>query len=157
MNMILPRSICALLAICSLAGCQRSSDGLIKHQVTGQVLVNGVPERGIAVCFRHTDVNVTKNAACPVGVTGEDGRFALSTNGPMDGAVSGKYTVTFHWPQGGTSMRDFFNGKYLKVSGPEFEVEVGDQDLEVPSFKLEAPASAVQAAHKGLAVTGHES
>jgi hypothetical protein len=157
MNMTLNRPFCALLAICCLSGCGGASDGLVKHQVTGQVLVNGVPEKGVAVCFRHTDPSVTKNAACPVGVTDEEGRYALSTNGPMDGAVSGKYTVTFHWPQGGTSMRDFFSGKYVKVSGPEFEVVVGDQDLEVPPFKLEAPASAVQAAHQALAATGHES
>ncbi len=141
---------CIALVLFALGCSSEPDDGLVKHQVTGKVLVNDVAEKGIAVTFKHTDPSVTKNAARPVAVTDAEGNFRLSTNGEKDGAVAGKYIVSFFWPQGGTSTRDFFDGKYVKTNGPEFEVEIGTKDTEIPPFHLKASQAAVEAAHQAL-------
>ncbi|WP_145262527.1 hypothetical protein [Planctomycetes bacterium Pan216] len=144
-------AIIALATTTILSGCGSApDDGLIKHQVTGQVLVNGNPEKGVVVRFNHTDPSVKKNAARPIAVTDEDGCFVLSTNGEDDGAVAGTYDVTFFWPEGGNSMQEFFEGKYVKPNGPEFQVKVEDADALIPPFRLEAPAATVEKAHQAL-------
>jgi hypothetical protein len=146
------RSEQLLFAACLVVGvgCGDAGDGLVKHQVTGQVFVNGAPEKGIAVTFKNCDPNVPGNAARPVAVTDQDGRYTLSTNGAKDGAVSGTYAVSFFWPKGGDSIGDFFDGKYRKTNGPDYEVVIGESDLEAPPFFLEAPESAVAEARRVL-------
>ncbi|UUO08817.1 hypothetical protein M4951_10995 [Blastopirellula sp. J2-11] len=144
-------SILSIAVFLFIAGCgDKMDDGLVKQQVTGQVLVNGNPEKGIVVQFKHTDPTVTKNASRPVAVTDEQGHFQLSTNGEKDGAVTGTYIVSFFWPEGGNSTRDFLMGKYLKTQGSEYEVTVGDSNADIEPFKLNASASAVEAAHKAF-------
>tara|TARA_R110002111_G_scaffold2705_4_gene17944 strand:+ start:33767 stop:34240 length:474 start_codon:yes stop_codon:yes gene_type:complete len=144
-------SLLLLLTGGLLSGCSsKYDDGLVKQQVTGMVLVNGNPEKGIAVIFKHTDPGVTKNAARPVAITSEDGSFALSTNADKDGAIAGTYQVSFHWPESASSTRDFLDGKYIKSSSPEFNVVIGEQDMQLPPFELKASPKSVAAAHKAL-------
>lgn len=123
-------------------------DGLVKYPVTGQVLVNGTPQPGVVVTFNHTDTTVKGNAARPVAVTGEEGRFTLSTNGSHDGAVLGEYVVTFFWTDGGMGMVDFFKGKYTRVGTSKFRVTIGENDQELEPFRLEAPDEAIAAAER---------
>ncbi|MEW4561190.1 hypothetical protein AB1K70_01615 [Bremerella sp. JC770] len=145
-------SAITIVVLLLVSGCSsKLDDGLIKQQVTGQVLVNGNPEKGIVVQFKHTDPQVTKNASRPIAVTDEQGRFRLSTNGEKDGAVAGTYLVSFFWPEGGNSTRDFFSGKYVKTSGSAYEVTIGETEIDIPPFELNASPSAVEAAHKALA------
>ena len=144
-------TVTVLLLLLFMGCSSQQDDGLIKQQVTGQVLVNGNPEKGIVVQFKHTNPAVTKNASRPIAVTDDEGRFRLSTNGEKDGAVAGAYLVSFFWPEGGNSTRDFFSGKYVKTSGSAFEVTIGADDTEVPPFELTASPAAVKAAHEALA------
>jgi hypothetical protein len=127
-----------------LSGCgDEFDDGLVKHQVTGQVLVNGEAARGIVVAFWHTDLDVDGNAARPIAVTDDKGRYSLTTNGTNDGAVSGEYHVSFFWPRGST--RDVMKDLYANKSDPEFKATVGEKDTEIPPFELTVPKKIVEA------------
>jgi hypothetical protein len=142
----------AFLCLLTVAGCGsgKIDDGLVKHQVKGSVYVNGTPTGGIAVVFNHTDTSVKGNAAKPVAVTDASGQFALSTNGPQDGAVAGEYIVTFFWPRGGTSSQDFLKGRYTDAAKSKYRATIGDGDAELKPFELEAPEADVAAAKKAL-------
>jgi hypothetical protein len=122
-------------------------DGLAKSQVTGQVFVNGKPYPKVIVSLFHTDPTVKGNAATPVAATSDDGTFRLSTNSDKDGAVAGKYRVTFFWSDGGAGMSDFLKGKYSRIEGSKFEVTIngsGEQALE--PFRLETTEANLAAA-----------
>lgn len=138
-------NLCLGILTGCLVGCGGGGDGLVKHPVHGQVLVNGKPYGHVIVRFHHTDPAVTKNAARPIGVTNENGEFELSTNGDKDGAVSGEYLVTFLWNDGATTV-DFLKGKYSKPEQTTFRVTIGNGDEELPTFELETSENNVAAA-----------
>ncbi len=140
-----------VFTVAVVAGCGGGrDDGLVKYQVTGSVRINGELQKGVAIVFNHTDPGVTANAARPVAVTNDAGEFQLSTNGPADGAVEGTYIVTFFWPQGGTSSRDFLKGRYVRQEASQHRVTIEPADTSLPPFELEAPPADVQEAQQVL-------
>ncbi len=139
---------CALV-LCS--GCGKpKGDGLAKYEVTGQVLINEQREKGVGVSFHNVDPSVKGNAARPVAMTGSDGRFTMSTNGTNDGAIAGEYIVTFFWPQGGTSMRDFMDGRYADPASSKFRVKIGTEPAALETFELDLPEKNVEEARRAL-------
>jgi len=146
------RFVWALLAIGFLPGCGKpKGDGLAKYEVTGQVLINENREKGVGVSFHNVDPSVKGNAARPVAITGSDGRFTMSTNGTSDGTIAGEYIVTFYWPQGGTSMRDFMDGKYASPESSKFRVKIGSEPTVLDTFELDLPEKNVEEARRALA------
>jgi len=145
----------AFLGAGILSGCgKKFDDGLVKHQVTGQVLVNGEPVKGMVVAFWHTDVNVPGNGARPIAVTDDQGKYALTTNGTNDGAVAGDYHVSFFWPRGNT--RDVMNDLYASRCNPDFKVTVDEKGTEIPPFELTVPEKIVEAQRKFYAKDGNQ-
>ncbi|UUO08401.1 hypothetical protein M4951_08805 [Blastopirellula sp. J2-11] len=141
---------CLLLIIAALlTGCGEApyDDGLLKHQVTGLVTVNGQPLDRVIVRFQSTDSSKTGNAAQPVGVTDAEGKFALSTSADEDGAVAGEYVVTFlRTAKNSESGDDMFRNRFTKPAQSKHRVTVPDHDLEVPPIHLEVPAAWLTAA-----------
>ncbi|SFJ44016.1 hypothetical protein [Planctomicrobium piriforme] len=134
------------LALMGLAsGCGSKGDGLVKHHVSGEVKVNGVPRKAVVVALRHTDPSVKGNAAEPIAKTDESGLFRISTNGTGDGAVEGEYIVTFTWVSG-DGTKDFLKGKYSKADKSEFRLQVAKDDLEPLTYELTALPEDVAAA-----------
>lgn len=93
------RSLALLLAssILFAAGCARGNAGparLSVHPVDGKLVVADRPAAGARLAFHP----VGTAAARPVGVTGPDGAFRLTTYSPEDGAPEGEYVVTVLWP-----------------------------------------------------------
>jgi len=144
-NWILSVSVVLMVII----GCSQYDDGLIKHAVTGSVHVNGAPGPGVMVAFKNLDPSVTGNAAEPVAVTDQEGRFELSTNGAQDGAIEGEYAVAFFW-QDQAGAVDFLRGKYGNFQKSTFRVQVGSEDQEIPPFELTAKPDDVKAAMADL-------
>lgn len=141
----------SVLTVALAGGCGRGrDDGLVKYQVSGSVRINGELQKGVAIVFNHTDPGVTANAARPVAVTNEAGEFQISTNGPADGAVEGTYIVTFFWPEGGASSRDFLKGKYVRQEASTFRVTIDPENTLLPPFDLEAPPTDVLEAQQIL-------
>lgn len=141
-----------LLGVLMVCGCGRpKGDGLTKYEVTGQVFINGEREKGIGVAFHNLDAGVKGNAARPVAITGPDGRFTMSTNGPNDGTIAGEYIVTFYWPQGGSSMRDFMDGKYSAPGSSKFRAKIGQEATVLEPYELELAEKNVKEARESLA------
>ncbi|WP_459555132.1 peptidase associated/transthyretin-like domain-containing protein [Lacunimicrobium album] len=82
-------STVALLALL-LAGCGGgSADSLSLEKVTGVVTLSGAPLNGATVTFAPK----TKGLRTAVGMTDQNGAYALTTITPADGAMAGDYAV----------------------------------------------------------------
>jgi len=138
--------ICAVAFCLSVSGCSSEiDDGLTKFPVQGQVLINGQPEKGIAVQFHAVNSQYEGNAASPAGVTNEAGQFRLSTNGEYDGAVAGEYIVTFTWVGMNESKSaptgDRLRGQYSNHADSTFRVNVSEGENNVGPFELTLDSS----------------
>src|SRR4051794_13689578 len=103
---------CLCLGLASCSGNQYGDHP--PFPVSGQVLLNGQPAKGLRVTFFHSgDWGV--RAIVPQAWTEDDGRFELATYGVKDGAPAGDYRVTVEWPayhRGKNWGPDKLGGKY---------------------------------------------
>src|SRR6185369_11070031 len=67
------------------------------YPVEGKVVHKGKEINGAVVTFHPKDGDPV-TAIRPIGLTGEDGKFKLTT-GQNPGAPAGEYIVTFIWPK----------------------------------------------------------
>jgi hypothetical protein len=110
--------------------------------VSGQVLLNGKPVKGVRVTFYHTG-DWGQRAIVPQAWTDDDGRFELATYGVKDGAPAGDYRVTAEWPayrRGKDWGPDKLGSKYAKpeTSGLKAHVEKGTNKLEPFALQISA-------------------
>jgi len=128
------------LALLPALGCLAcSSNGDALNPVKGTVTHKGQPARGVVVTFHPPDAKITTHR--PVGTTGEDGTFTLTT-GPKEGAPAGSYVVTFIWPEEAASKkisaepitpRDRLKGAYSRPTrpgAPKIQIKEGTNQLE---------------------------
>jgi hypothetical protein len=136
-----------------LGGCSGDpGDGLEKFPVRGAVLVNGVPAPRMVVNFHALDPGTGGNAASPVARCDDSGRFELSTNADRDGAVAGRYAVTFFWPSDeGAMPTDRLDGRFSRPEGSPFRVEVERKANELEPFRVELDPKALAPAKDGPA------
>ncbi len=141
----------AALAFGSTPGCGDEGDGLEKHPVHGQVLVNGEPAELMAVTFHKTDGGASGNAARPVAVTDARGEFSLSTNADKDGAVVGEYVVTFYWAsENGPSAYDRLGGRFANPDSSAYHVRVEPKTNELEPLRLDIDAKKLRPPRKPL-------
>jgi hypothetical protein len=128
------------------------------YPVSGQVLVNGQPAKGVRVTFFHSG-DWGERAIVPQSWTDDQGRFELATYGVKDGAPAGDYRVTAEWPayrHGKSWGPDKFGGRYTKpeTSGLTAHVDKGGNKLEPFALQVSAAQARLnetldaQAAHK---------
>ncbi len=136
---------CLLLTIpfCSLACSENSA----LAPVEGKVLVKDQPAEGVLVTFHPKDPPDPVTATRPVGRTGADGTFTLSS-GAKEGVAPGEYVVTFIWPKetrprapgtivmGTPETRDDFDGAYVDALKSSFKVEVKAGPNKLQPFVL---------------------
>jgi hypothetical protein len=93
-----PLTTVAVLIVAALAvGChQPPPPPLQLHPVEGKVFVHGRPAQNVSVVF-HPVNSTAPTPRYPVGVTGPDGVFHLTTLSAYDGAPEGEYIVTVLW------------------------------------------------------------
>jgi hypothetical protein len=85
-----PAAVLALLPLVALAGC---SGGRLKtYPVTGQILYNGQPLKGVDVAFHPVDPK-NDTGYPPHATTDADGKFTLTTFLKNDGAPAGEFRV----------------------------------------------------------------
>ena len=114
--------------------------------VTGKVLVDGKPVKGVVVDFYRVGVpGVDFAVPQPQGITDENGNLTLSTYLSGDGGAPGEYKLVF---QLGTSMNpisgdvtgDAFRGKYRDPRKSKFKAtiseEAGDEPHDIGTFEL---------------------
>jgi hypothetical protein len=133
----------ALLPLCCCLAC---SKGPALNPVQGKVLYKDQPLKGVVVTF-HPKQGADMHTILPVGLTGEDGKFTLST-GQDAGAAAGEYLVTFTCPVDvlpkGAPMtmgmnvdsEDMFKGAYAKSTDSKFVVDVKSGTNQLEAFSL---------------------
>jgi hypothetical protein len=85
----------APLVALSLAGCPSPAPLRVAiYPVEGRLFVSGLPAANAHLTFHPIDGSRVR----PVGRTGSDGTFTLTTFAPGDGAPAGEYVVTVVWP-----------------------------------------------------------
>ena len=115
------------------AGCAgREAGGPAVCPVEGVLVVDGAPAANARVAFHPAGGGP---AARPVGVTGPDGGFRLSTHAPGDGAPAGDYVVTVLWPDDSMPVdececpdpaaHDRLRGAYLNPATSPLRATVG--------------------------------
>jgi len=82
------------LCLVGLPGCQDEPHKV--HDVVGRLCVGDQPARNASIAFHPIDQG--RSRVCPVGVTGADGDFRLTSYRYGDGAPAGEYVVTIVWP-----------------------------------------------------------
>ena len=145
-SLSLPRSFLLVLVVsfCCMS-CSSSSSGL--SPVQGKVLYKDEPIKGATVTFHPkgaTDINTIR----PIGVTKEDGTFAVTT-GADEGAPPGDYVVTLICseevvPKGGKQAistapperRDRFQGAYSNLASSTIKVTVKKGPNQLEPFLL---------------------
>jgi hypothetical protein len=133
----------ALLAALGGFACS-GGDGL--HPVQGKVLHKDRPAQGVLVTFHPAGENPI-TALRPIGTSGEDGSFTLST-GQKEGAPAGVYVVTLIWPEAvapksrlpiaseAPDTRDRLRGAYANRAKSAFKVEIIQGDNQLKPFHL---------------------
>jgi len=132
-----------LLALLGGPGCSGGGDTL--HPVKGQVFWKGQPAKGVLLTF-HLKGADPVTAIRPLGLTGEDGTFTLTT-GEREGAAAGEYAVTAIWSEEAPKVkgristappdnRDRLQGAYANAATPPFKVEIKGGENALPPFQL---------------------
>jgi hypothetical protein len=81
--------LAALLML--LPSCSGDIKFLKTYPVTGKILVDGKPVKGVAIVLHPTDPLMVRER--PFGETDADGKFTLSTYNANDGAPAGDFLV----------------------------------------------------------------
>jgi hypothetical protein len=134
----------ALVMACLLAGCSRNIKPPSTVPVSGVVTMQGKPAVGIRVKF-HPQFNMGRIKYIPVGETGPEGQFTLSTGAPANGAPPGEYLVTFEKPEIESSKQhnfieteiDAFQGKYSDPAQSQWKVKIARGENSLEPFELE--------------------
>jgi hypothetical protein len=135
----------SLLAVAALTGCGgRGLPAPTSHPVKGTVLVKGKPVAGVRVTF-HPQFDIGSIKYTPVGLTGKDGTFTVTTATTGDGAPSGAYAVTFEFPRiesdrknaGIETEVDAWKGKYADPAKSKWTATIQKGDNNLDPFRLD--------------------
>lgn len=84
--------ILGLAGMCIL-GCSKDMQQQKTYPVSGQVLYEGRPVKGLTIVFRPLDKTNFKWQEQPQAISGDDGKFVIRTYAMDDGAPVGEYQV----------------------------------------------------------------
>jgi hypothetical protein len=130
----------------SLGGVSCSGGGGPKlNPVQGKVLYKKEPLPGALFTFHPKDTT-DMNVIPPVGLTGEDGTFKVTT-GQKDGAAAGEYVVTIICSQvptggkkpvstGGVDTQDRLGGTYADRANSRITVKIKEGTNQLEPFDL---------------------
>lgn len=133
---------CSSLAFATvLAGCGAGMSVPATVPVKGVVKYKGKPARGVRVMF-HPQGGAPIKSFVPIGDTGPDGSFTLSTGAPLNGAPLGAYLVTFERPildpaKSVETEIDGFKGKYSDPAQSKWTVTIASGENSLKPFELE--------------------
>ncbi len=135
----------SVLLMLLILGCGRGIKIPSTVPVSGVVMMKGKPAAGIRVKF-HPQFNIGRIPYIPLGETGSDGKFTLSTGAPANGAPPGEYVVTFEKPELESPQKtgnyleteiDGFQGKYSDPTQSSWKVKVARGENSLAPFELE--------------------
>lgn len=126
----------AALVLAAILGCGEAGPTLVPAR--GRVLYNDEPLAGAEVVLHP---RTEGPGWMPVGVTGEDGSFAVGTRGPGDGAPPGRYGATVAWRPPGEDEDgpSRLPARYARPESSGLEFDVGPGAGELPEIRLSGP------------------
>ncbi len=99
MSLLLSRFV-FLIIVCFFVGCHRSEYPKETYPVSGLIQTSdGTPASDVRVTLHSSKVLSDGDPFRPSGMSGDDGRFQLSTYETKDGAPEGEYMITFRWTE----------------------------------------------------------
>jgi hypothetical protein len=132
-------------AIFALPGC---SDGRIPvYPVTGQILYNNMPLKGVDVAFHPVDKK-NDTGYPPHGKTDDEGKFVLTTWVKDDGAPAGEFNVAVAFAiemadegsdQGGKRLSFQVPVKYQRAESSGIKIKLEPKTNTLEPFLLEGP------------------
>lgn len=134
-----------LLTLILAGGCGSAETGPTKYPVQGEVRINGQAAERVAITFHHADAAITGNLRYPTAVTDATGRFEVSSEGDRDGAVAGRYRVTFAWlssPE--LDAFDQLQGAFSDPNKSQFEATVPLEQEAGLVFSLDVPENRIR-------------
>jgi hypothetical protein len=135
------------LVLLPALGCLSCSGSGTLYPVQGRVFHKDQPLKGALVTFHPKGTNEV-SAVRPVGLTGEDGTFTLTT-GQKEGAPAGTYVVTVicseevprdrkkGFSTEAPDTRDRFQGAYANREKSKLEVEIKKSANQLEPFRLQ--------------------
>jgi len=142
------RRIAGLVLCICVVSCEGNKYGdYPPYPVSGQVLINGKPAVGVFLMFYLDDYKGEKSIV-PLGTSGAEGRFTLSTYSVNDGAPAGDNHISARWKPSGGGMRsseDKFGGKYADPQRSGLTAHVDKGKTELKPFELQVDESQQQA------------
>ena len=121
--------VLVLVSAVATAGCSSKTTAPVHGKVT---LADGTLVKGATVAFQNQVIHTSAS-----GVTGDDGKYSLTTLKPGDGAPPGTYKVTVHHPTPKDSsqpqVKGLFHPKYEspETSKLEYTVKKGDNPFDI--------------------------
>ena len=130
----------AAFAMVWLSGCGKSRPAT--YPVSGRITIGGKSPTGAWIVFHRSDTPDLR-AMKPFGKVGEDGRFAMQTFVPDDGAPVGNYAVTVVWPApapkgdpDAIEGPDRLQGRYSDPKNPASQVTVRPENTVLEDITL---------------------
>jgi hypothetical protein len=129
-------ALAALLLSTSSFGCGSQPTRLPTYPVHGEIVCADKPAVGVRIFLVRADAkSVPEVPMNPHAVTGDDGRFSVSTYDKEDGAPAGEYFVVLNWPTNvhesrEDRLRGLFDKKKIAAS-----IKPGSDNL-LPAIKL---------------------
>jgi hypothetical protein len=136
------RASCCLLIV--LGACSGNIRPPSTVPVRGVVKYKRKPAAGIRVKF-HPQFNMGSIKFIPLGETGADGSFTLSTGAPGNGAPRGSYVVTFEKPEIAPAAKtnyieteiDALHGKYSDPQKSKLQITIASGENSLQPFEIE--------------------
>ena len=135
------RYLAAVLVMIGLVGCGGEPGKPARAPVSGKVVTKEGKDCDGALVVFHASAPDRATDAKPVGTTGTDGGFALTSFETNDGAIPGDYCVTIVWPASKQSARlslssaggggggDQLAGRYGDPHSPKIKISVPKEGL----------------------------
>jgi hypothetical protein len=133
-----------ILTLAVTAGC---SDGKLKiYPVSGQIMYNGQPLKGVEIAFHPTDAK-NDTGYPPHGKTDADGKFILTTYVKDDGAPAGEFKLAIAFAveaveEGADQSKKLsfqVPAKYHKAETSGLTAVVKPESNVLDPFRLEGP------------------
>lgn len=139
-----------VLLLSLMTGCGETKRDFVRDpvsKVTGTLLIDGQPEKEVAVRLARVDgpdeSAGTSMMLTPSAMTDDKGKFSIGTydKGPAgDGAPDGEYVVIFQWGKMSPGARQYqgdkFKGKYANPKKSEHTLTVAGKPVDLGTIEL---------------------
>lgn len=129
-----------------LIGCDKTVDRKPVYPVTGTVLVNKKPTKGVVISFHPKGELDNPRSLRSFTTTGDDGAFRLTTYETHDGAPEGEYVVTVYWPgfvppgsHIGEVGPDLLKGRYSNPKTSPLRATIRPEPNELSAIEVNGP------------------